>query len=398
MKRKTVLLSLVTAAVLAAGGGAAYWQTAKAKTSKLDAASKDSNKTPTPEFVPSELGVASVVQLPQIIEANGVLQAEVSATVRSKVAAEVRKLSVREGDTVQAGQVLVELDSADVQQRMRSAEGALAAAEARAANAKNTRDMQKSLLDQQYISANAFDGAESAFRAAAGDAASARAQMQLARMSLGDAVIRAPIGGVVAKRMVNPGEKLSFDAPILQIVDLRNLELQAWVPPQSVGQLRTGQAVEVTVEGYAKAIEGTVSRVLPAVDAATRQLGVVIKVANTQQATQQALKSGLNATARVRLAQRSALAVPQAALNTTNGDAYVWQQNGSKVERKRVVVGERNDEAGLVEIKSGIDSGAVVLLGRYEALKDGQTVKFVAQRSVAPKPATPPVSAASSAT
>jgi membrane fusion protein, multidrug efflux system len=301
----------------------------------------------------------------------------VSAIVRSKVAAEVRKLSVREGDSVSAGQVLVELDAADVQQRMRSAEGVLAAAEARAANAKNTRDMQKTLLDQQYISANAFDGAESAYRAATGDAASARAQLQLARMSLGDAVVRAPISGVVAKRMVNPGEKLSFDAPLLQIVDLRGLELQAWVPPQTVAQLRAGQTVDVTVEGFTKAIEGQVSRVLPAVDSATRQLGVIIKVANAQQA----LKAGLNATARVRLSERKALAVPQAALNASNGDFYVWVQNGSKVARKRVVIGERHDEAGLVEISSGATAGEVVLLGRYDGLSDGQTVSFVAQKT-----------------
>jgi membrane fusion protein, multidrug efflux system len=193
-------------------------------------------------------------------------------------------------------------------------------------------------------------------------------------------VVRAPISGIVAKRMVNEGERVSFDAALLQIVDLRQLELQAWVAPQAVSLLQVGQTVNVRVEGFAEPIKGRLSRVLPAVDASTRQLGIVVQVANDAQK----LKTGLNASANVSLAARNALTVPKAALTNNNGDYYVWQLQDNKVQRKRVSIGAQHDEAAMVELLSGVDAGATLLLGRYDSLKDGQAVKLVEKKAAAP--------------
>ncbi len=360
---------------LAAGGIAL--QSARGKTGDKAAAEKKSPPQPTPEFVAGEIGRAQLRELAQLVEASGTLAAERSATVRAKVGAEVREVLAREGDSVVAGQVLVRLDDADLRQRVVAAEGALASAEARAANARRSRDMQKALLDQQYISPNAFDTADAAFRAADGEVAAARAQVNIARQALSDAVVRAPLAGTVAKRHVQPGEKVGFDAPLLQVVDLGSLELQAWVPPQLGGELRVGQPVEVRVEGLDQPVRGQVGRVLPAVDASTRQVGVIVRLANEGAR----LKVGMNATARVRLAAREALTVPLAALVNVNGEYHAWQiVDGDKVSRKRLEIGQRNDADGLVEVKAGVESGARVLLGRYETLKEGQAVKLVAER------------------
>ncbi|MBU6437695.1 MAG: efflux RND transporter periplasmic adaptor subunit, partial [Betaproteobacteria bacterium] len=231
MKRKFWIIGGLTVAVVAGAGIVMAPQFAKADKPKPDA-------VVVPEFVPTELARAQVVPMPLEVSATGVLSAQRNATVRAKVSAEVKEVTVREGDSVTAGQVLMRLDTIELQHKLASQAGALAAAQARLASARKTRDMQQALLDQQYISRNAFDTAQSAYDAALGEVTSAQAQVALARESLGDAVVRAPMAGVVAKRFVQPGEKVNFDSPMIQIVDLASLELQAWVPPQSVALLR----------------------------------------------------------------------------------------------------------------------------------------------------------------
>ena len=443
MKKKTLLISAGAIALALAGGGGAWYafkgSPAQATKEQGKDAAKEGDSDPkggaVPVFLPNELGLAADSELGRVIEAAGSLAAERTATLRSKVAADVRTITVREGESVTQGQVIALLDSAEVTQRLQVAQGALQSAQARAANAKTTRDMQRTLLDQNYISPNAFDNVESVYKAALGDLASASAQVALAQQSLADVSARAPMAGVVAKRFVNPGEKVSFDAPIVQIVDLRSLELQAYVPPEAAGSLRIGQAVEVLVAGFAKPVPGVLTRVMPAVDAQTRQLGVNIKL----QGAHSSVKAGLDAVARIRTDMRRVLTVPILTLQSANGEPFVWQtmpkpapklkaagsmpddgkgksekdakdakdakdsakkdkdgkpaapkiEGNAIIERRKITLGARDDELGVVEIVSGVTAGARLLIGRYEGLREGQVIQIESTMPAAAKPAGP---------
>jgi membrane fusion protein, multidrug efflux system len=408
--RKKAIVAAVAVVVLAAGGGAAWWFTQgpgaqkggnSAESAKKDGAvdkPKDGaseQKGPLLEFMPADIGQASVRAVGQYAEGSGALQAERSVTVRSKQGAEVRDITVREGETVQRGQVLVTLDVRELQERVRAAEGSLAAVDARVANAKRTRDAQKSLVDQNFISANAFDSAESAYQASLGEATSARAQVALARQALGETVVRAPMGGVVAKRYVQPGEKLGFDSPVVQIVDPSSLELQAFVAPELAARVRVGQSAQVKVSGFGEAIDAKLVRVMPAVDNATRQLGVVLRIGNTNAS----LKVGMEAQARIELGSAQLLSVPLNSLHSANGEPYVWELGAdNKVQRRKLVLGARDDVAGTVAVTSGIAASARVLLGRYDGLNEGQLVSLKSQAAVkAASTASTPASAPASA-
>jgi membrane fusion protein, multidrug efflux system len=399
-------LGLVVAALILGGGGGAWWftqgkagQEAKGKGGEKTAEkAKDGAseaKGPLLEFMPADLGKAAVRAVGQYAEGSGALQAERSVTVRSKQGAEVRDITVREGEAVQKGQVIVTLDVRELQERVRSAEGSLAAVDARLANAKRTRDAQKSLLDQNFISANAFDAAESAYQAALGEATSARAQVALARQALSETVVRAPMGGIVAKRYVQPGEKLGFDAPVVQIVDPGSLELQAFVAPELAARVRVGQEAQVRVSGFAEPISAKLVRVMPAVDNATRQLGIVLRMANANAA----LKVGMEAQARIELGSTQLLSVPIQSLHSANGEPYVWELGAdNKVMRRKLVLGERDDVAGTVAVRSGITPNARLLLGRYDGLTEGQLVGLKSSdASVKPAAAASAASAASPA-
>lgn len=396
MKRKTLWIAALATAVVLAVGAVAGGKMMAAKPSpekKDDAAGKDGGKNPVPEFVPTELVKVERTALPLQVAATGTLMAERSATVRSKVAAVVSDVTVREGESVAVGQVIARLDASELQQRVVSQEGTLASAQARLANAQRTRDTQRALLNQQFISQTAFDSAESSYQAAAGEVKSAQAQLAIARQSLGDAVVRAPVAGVVAKRHVNPGERVNFDGAIVQVVDLASLELQAWVPPQVVGQVKPGQAVLLQADGIAGTVKGEVKRILPAADPGTRQIGVVVGVPNTSRV----LKVGMQASADITLATRDVLTAAQVALANNNGDFTVWRVSDGKAQRLAVKVGQRDDARGIAEIsdaQNSLKAGDLLLAGRYDALRDGQNVKLVAA-AVAPAPV--PSAAASAA-
>ncbi len=341
-----------------------------------------------PEFLPQDIGMVAQRELARTVVAAGSLQAARSATVRAKLAAEVREVRVREGENVSKGQVLAVLDASEQQERVRSAEGQLASAQARASNAQTTRDAQKRLLDQNFISPSAFDNYESTHKAAQGDLAAARSQAALVRQTLVDAQVRAPMSGVVAKRHVNPGEKLGFDAPLVHIVDLSSLELQAFAPPEAAGSVRVGSPVKVQVGGFAQSIDGRVVRVMPQVDASSRQLGLVVALSPTSAE----LKAGLDATARIRVEPRQVLTAPIGALQTSSGEPALWLLEGTKITKKKVTLGTRDEDLGVAEVTGGASAGQKVLIGRYDGLRDGQTVKLL---STAPTSA--PLATAASA-
>src|SRR4029079_6464656 len=96
--------------------------------------------------------------------------------------------------------------------------------------AEKTRRMNVRLLNDKFISQNAFDSTESTYSVARGTLKSAEAQLQIEQNALRAADVIAQLAGIVGKSHVQPGEKVAIEAPVVTIVDLRDLEVQALVP------------------------------------------------------------------------------------------------------------------------------------------------------------------------
>jgi RND family efflux transporter MFP subunit len=167
-------------------------------------------------------------------------------TVRAKLNAEVKRVLVREGDTVAAGQTIAEFDTAQLRAQFAERTATLEQQRAQLATSERTRNANAQLVKQNFISQNAFDTADGAYQAQLASVAASKAQLEQIEIVLNDAIVRAPISGTVAKRSVQPGEKVAFDAPMLQIVDLSLLEVQVQTPsncsdcdaPRDAGQGR----------------------------------------------------------------------------------------------------------------------------------------------------------------
>ena len=210
-RRKVIWLAAVVLAIV--GGGGAVIASRQSQAPKID-------DRPPLEFARSDVVNLQPKRLAVELAVAGSLQAVSQATVRSKLSAEVKRVLVREGDKVSAGQVVAEFDTAQLRALLAERTASYEFAKAQLANTERTRQVNAQLVKQNFISQNAFDTADSANQAQLAAVQASRAQVEQTQIQLNDSIVRAPISGIVAKRHVQPGEKLAFDAPLMAIVDL----------------------------------------------------------------------------------------------------------------------------------------------------------------------------------
>jgi RND family efflux transporter MFP subunit len=321
------------------------------------------------QFATADLAYVESTPLARWLPVSGTLQPIRQAVVKAKVAGDLAEFTVREGEPVRAGQKIARIDSADLQSRLVDRLGAVESARAQLALAEKTRTMNVRLLNDKFISQNAFDSTESSFSVARGTLKSAEAQLQLAQNALRDAEVTAPLSGIVAKRHVQPGEKIAIEGPVVTIIDLKDLEVQAMVPALDVPELRVGMPVELFVDGYGeRRFQGRVERINPSTEAGTRAILVYVSLPNPDAA----LKSGMFSTGRIALsASAPAPTLPLAAVRSEAGQTYVWTVDAGKLTRRIVITGRRDDANGRIEIKTALPAQLPVLAARFDNLKEG---------------------------
>jgi membrane fusion protein, multidrug efflux system len=358
-------------AVVTIGGAAAL--TITKRSAQAEAAKK--REQPTLEFAASDVVKLQPRRLAVELALPGSVQAISQATVRAKLSAEVKRVLVREGDRVTAGQTVAEFDTAQLRAQLAERSASYESAKAQLATNERTRQANAQLVKQNFISQNAFDTADSAYQAQLAAVAAARAQLEQTQLLLADAVVRAPIAGTVAKRNVQSGEKVAFDAPLLSIVDLSQLEVQAQVPVSDVARVRGGMPAEVEIEGLAgRKFAGRVERINPSTEPGTRTINIYVSLPNEDAL----LRAGMFArVALVTSADAEVPSLPISALRTDNGTTFVWVINDGRLARRIVETGRRDERVQLVEILGGVGPGETVLATKFDNLKDGLSAKVM---------------------
>jgi len=361
------------AVVLALAGVAA----AVAMVGKPD---KDGKPEVTLEFALREVVTPTLAAMPALIEFSGPLVAPQTVVVRAKSAGTMLTLSVAEGSRVRAGQVLGRIDGADIGSRLAERNALLESARASLAQAERAQASNQRLADQQFISPIALETSKSALDAARAQVRAAQAQLETVRVAARDNQILAPIGGVVAKRHVVAGEKLSPEQQVLTIVDLARLELAGSVGTHEVSQLAPGLPVQVSVEGVAETVAGKLARIAPAAEAGTRSIGVTVELDNPKET----LRAGQYALAKVKLADATRrLTLPLTAVGNTAGQDHVWVIESGSLARRAVTLGRRDEREGRVEVLGGVRPGGQVLAARFDNLREGAKAVVVATKSAA---------------
>lgn len=158
------------------------------------------------ELAAADVATVELQALSRGLPLSGTLTPRVRATVKSRVSGDLLELRVREGDAVRQGDVVARIDTRNLAAQADVQAAAVDKARADLALAKTHLDMNAALLAEHYVSANAFAVVRSSHEAALATLRSAEAQLRAARVGLDDAVVRAPISGVVSQRLAEPGE------------------------------------------------------------------------------------------------------------------------------------------------------------------------------------------------
>ena len=359
---------------------------------------KDKKPEVTLEFTPAEVVRPVMAAMPERIEFSGPLTAPRTAVVRAKAAGTLLALSVAEGSRVKAGQALGTIDLSDLQSRAAERAAGVDSAKARVAEAERAHTSNQDLANQKFISANALESSSAALETARAQLRSAQAQLATSTLGIREAALTAPISGVIGKRSVVPGEKVSAEQELLTVVDLKELELSGVVGTHQISSLKPGQTLAVRVEGSSAAVEGRIDRIAPSAEAGTRGIRVVVVLANPNEL----FRAGQYASAVVMLEDSSArLTVPLAAVGEASGQDFVWVLEKGALVRRIVITGRRDVAHGRVEVTQGLAADAQVLAARFDSLKEGAPSRIVARgasgASGASGPSTARASAASAA-
>jgi RND family efflux transporter MFP subunit len=330
------------------------------------------------ELSASDIVVARMQPFNRTLPISGSLKAVDSAVVRAKVAAELKVLSVREGDTVTAGQTIGQLDTLEVDLRVQQADQNAASARAQWDIAQRALNNNRALVAQGFISATGLETSISNEAAARATYEAAVAAVNLARKARTDTRLVSPISGLVSQRLVQPGERVAVDARLVEIVDLSRIELEAAIAPEEIGGVAIGQTARLAAEGLDGPVTARVVRINPSTQAGTRAVLAYLRLDPRPN-----LRQGLFMTGSIDLSTGSALTVPVSAVRVDQAQPYVLAVVGDRVELRKVTLGQRGELPidgrieSVVELTGGVSDGMVLLRGSAGALRDGTQVRVL---------------------
>ncbi len=394
MKKSTLwILTAVAVAALIAGGARWASQRQAATTMTSPKAPVTAAVVPSIELAASDVFTARTQTLSLGIAVSGALKATQSAIVKARVAGELQELSVREGDRVQAGQVIARIDPSEYQARVRQAQQQADAAKAQVDIAQRQFDNNQALVNQGFISQTALLTSQASLNGAKATHAAALAALDLANKSLGDATLRSPLSGMVAQRLAQPGERVAIDARLVEVINLSELELETALTAEEASRVRVGMTAQLQVDGVQAPVPAKVLRINPSAQMGSRSILVYLGVKGRE-----GLRQGLFAQGSLGTQSLQVLAVPVGSVRTDKHQPYVQVVQDGKVAHITVQPGVRSEgeRQSLVAV-TGVSEGAQVLSGSVGAVREGAQVKFTAPPQSAVTPSAAPASPASAA-
>ncbi len=331
-------------------------------------------------------------------EITGTLVPARTVNIFSKLTGQVKSVLADVGDTVQAGRLLLQIDTRELNAQLRQAEAALQVVRDQAEQAEiavetakinldlaqKTYDRIKMLADAGAVSQSQFDeaqnkldlarkqyeSAQKQYAIATGSALEqARAAVNTVQVQLSNGEITSPITGVVTNRNINPGEMAAPGVALLTLADTSSLKLQGTVSEALVPLLAVGQKVKVAVTVLpGKIFEGEIAQLGPVAATTGQYFPIEIKIKNPGE-----LKAGMTARAVLRTGGERGIVVPQSAVKTGNGRSYVFVVKPDGTVKKRfVTLGPTNESQAVVV--SGLKKGERVAVSNVRMLQDGMKV------------------------
>ncbi|MCC6232949.1 MAG: efflux RND transporter periplasmic adaptor subunit [Verrucomicrobiales bacterium] len=287
-------------------------------------------------------------------DVTGTVRPRTRAAIEAKVVGRLATLRVAPGQSVKSGDLLAEVDIAEIRAR---------AEQARATAEQAVRELNRvrTLLSQEAVTQAEFDAVESRARVA-------RAAVAEAEVMEGYARVTAPFDGVVTRKLADAGNQVGPGRPILELENPATLRFEADVPVSLMDRIRIGDRREVTVVTIAEVLTGVVGEVDPSAEVASRTARVRLDLPPDPR-----LRAGLFGRVAIPVGESSLLVVPDAAVMRRGQLEFVMVVKDGQARLRMVRTGKH--QAGEVEVLSGLEAGEQVVGAGAGSVMDGQPVR-----------------------
>ena len=320
---------------------------------------------------PAIVTPVDVRDLEERIEATGELLAKQQAEVAAQVAGEITEILIDEGEAVEAGAVVLEIDPERRNLELDRTRARVEEARAALAEARRSLARTRSLAGQTFASKSQLDEAETAVATARARLHASEADLGVAARALRDASVTARFPGLIARRHVSRGEFVAVGQPLFELVSLDPIEVEFHLPEADSARVRVGIPVEVLVAPYPDEVfDATVTVISPTIDPRSRTLRVKALMQNRDGR----LRPGLFARVDLGIAQRrGVLMVPEeAVLRRADGAVVFRLLEGHRVQRLVVETGVLRD--GFIEIVDGLAPDDRIVSRGHAELIDGSKI------------------------
>jgi len=289
------------------------------------------------------------------------LEAEQDAQVVARSTGILEDILVEEGDVVEKGQLLAQLDVEQLTLEVAQKEATLK-------KLKKELNRQQSLYNRKLTSSDALDRATFEFQ-------SQQAQYKLSKLKLNYAGIKAPIDGIVTERLVKTGNLIRDNDLLFKIVDLNSLKAVLHLPEKELANIKKGQSILLSVDALEnEIIVGKIERVRPSIDTDTGTFKVVAALNNENSF----LKSGMFGKVEVVFDEhQDSLILEQEAVITQDNRSHVFVVDGEKAIQTPVKIGFRYN--GMVEVVDGLSESDQVITTGQQILKHESKIEVVGQ-------------------
>jgi RND family efflux transporter MFP subunit len=355
----------------------------------IGCSSNETSSNENTEKIPVEITTVELGNLIQSLSYNGDIEAEYEVKVFSKVPDRIEKFYADEGDFLRKGNPVAKVVATTIEQSVRQAEAALIAAKAQEANLKVEYERAKRLHSENAMSKQQYEATQTQYEAITAQVEQTEAALASARSQLDDALVSAPISGIIGKRYYDEGDMANPAQPLVSIVQMNRVKITFDVTEVDLGKIKIGQAAIVRVKSYPdRQFKGKVIKVSPVLDPLTRMAEVEVLIDNPNHI----LKPGMFAQVEVTTGViENTIIIPRFATieNTTleniEGDErviknyYVFVVDSNKAEQRKLDVRYANHIN--LAINSGIEVGEKLVTLGHNLLRDGSPVMVVNENS-----------------
>jgi RND family efflux transporter MFP subunit len=316
----------------------------------------DSNRAAVPVSSDNLYTVESTTE-PLIEQASGTIRAKVETVISPLINATISSIAVWSGDEVNAGDVLVKLDSRELRARVDQAHQAVIVAEARLVKAEKDfkRTQRIYRTDTGAISRAELDRVQAAQQSAAAELLRLRRQKDETLTALSHGTLKAPIAGRIVKRYADPGDTAQQGEPLLRMYDPQTLRLEASVRESVASRLEKGQSLTAQVDAVNKHFAAAVDEIVPAADPGSRSFVVKVSLAGGTN-----LYPGMFGRLMIPIGEIEKIYIPSEAVTHVGQLNYVVVNTANGPIRRYVRLGE-NAVGNRVEVVSGLAPGEVIL-------------------------------------